>query len=145
MSAMSKHGQPGKKRMFFKSMESKVAEAVLAQVKPFLTDRTKFIPRVPPGLASDKYILGLFCANIGRAGADKLTLAQNGSVVFTVLERLFGDVIDIHEIDRLSIGIPVPNAILQSGAEAARRSCRTASALPPCCRHRAANRLSGDF
>jgi hypothetical protein len=97
--------------MFFSAHKHKrIADAVLTQVQPLLNVLDRFMGGIPTGLASDKYVLGFFCGNIGlemtRASKGSLDAAGQGMVLFLVLRQLFPNAIHEKEIGDLLLGIP---------------------------------------
>jgi hypothetical protein len=112
--------------VFFRAYKhKKIADAVLSQVTPLLTDVTRFGGDIVPArLAADKYLLGFFCGNViiemQRAGSASLDQAGRGTVLFLVLQQLFGrGTIDQREIGDLLNGVPTPNGDFRRGADAA--------------------------
>jgi hypothetical protein len=111
--------------MFFRALKhKKIADAVLDQVQPFLGDVGRLLGAVPVGLPSDKYVLGFFCANIilemQRVGAGSLDHVGKGTVLFLILQRLFGKgAVNEKEIGNLLNGLPTPNTDFQRGCDAA--------------------------
>ncbi len=111
--------------MFFGAgKQKKITDTVLSQVQPLLNLLDRYLDRATVGLASDKYVLGFFCANIGvemqRAGAGSLDQAARGTIMFSVLQRLFGrDEINAEEMINLMTGVPTPNKEFKRGIEAA--------------------------
>jgi hypothetical protein len=83
-------------------------------------------------LASDKYVLGFICANVGiemqRAGGASLDQTGRGTVLLLVLDHLFGHgAVNGQEVGDLMLGIPTPNAQFQRGIEAAAKIQAVAS------------------
>jgi hypothetical protein len=111
--------------MFFRAAKhKKIVDAVLDQVHPLLHVLDRFLGSAPTGLASDKYILGFFCANIGiemqRAGAGSLDHVGKGTVLFLILQQLFGKgAVNQKEIGDLLNCLPTPNTDFQRGVDAA--------------------------
>ena len=111
--------------MFFRaSRDKRIGDAVLKQVQPLLNVISRFLGEVPPGLASDKYVLGFFCANIGvemrRAAGRKLPPVREGTILFLVLQQLFGkESIGSTALADLLSGIPAPDGDFNRGSEVA--------------------------
>jgi hypothetical protein len=111
--------------MFFRALKHKrIADAVLGQVHPFINDLDRLLGSVPAGLASDKYVLGFFCANIGvemqRAATGPLAPVEQGIILSLVLQQLFGrGAVNDKEIGDLLNGRPQMNDEFKRGAESA--------------------------
>jgi len=111
--------------MFLRAWKNKkIADAVLAQVHPLLNDVGRFAGSTPRTLVSDKYVLGFFCANIGvemrRAAGGPLPAVQQGTIMFLVLQQLFGkNAVSANEIGDLLTGSPTPNEDFRRGCDAA--------------------------
>jgi hypothetical protein len=110
--------------LFRAAKQKKIADYVVGQLQPLLNMLDRFYGGVPSGLASDKYVLGFFIANIRvamqAAGAESLDQAGRAPIVASVLERLFGrGAINSEEIINLMMGVPTPNEEFKRGIEAA--------------------------
>jgi hypothetical protein len=111
--------------MFFRALKHKrIADAVLGQVHPFINDINRLLGSIPAGLASDKYILGFFCASIGvemrRAAPGPLAPVEQGLILSLVLQQLFGPgAVNDKEIGDLLNSVPTPNEEFKRGAESA--------------------------
>lgn len=119
--------------MFFRAYKhKKIADAVLDQVHPLLAVVKRFGGVTPASLASDKYVLGFLCANIGiemqRAGGASLDQAGRGTVMLLVFQQLFGrGTVNEKEIGDLMLGLPAPNPEFKGGIEAAAKIQAVAS------------------
>ena len=81
--------------MFFKAWRvKKIADSILAQVQPEFIALSKALGGLPPGFATDKFVLGFFvsCFSIAymREGRPKFDNVTQGNILFMVAKYTFG-------------------------------------------------------
>lgn len=80
--------------MLFGSKRRKIAQAVLKQVQPEFAALERLIGPLPPGVASDQYVLGYLVASIGiitqTVSGGKIGAEDKGFVLFHCIKAIFG-------------------------------------------------------